>query len=180
MRKANPLNIILFLFALLVIFSSQIYRLRSGKEITEQQAKQIIAIASQTLESLDVPVGSLLIYNDEIIGKGYNTVQSDANLAGHAEINAMNDAIKKMGLQKFSQLDRDDLILVSTFEPCEMCRGAIIHYNIKHVYFMKNKSAFHWNKKQLKLLRYEWNKRKIEGEQMQDSLFKLHPEYPGR
>jgi len=171
----------LFLILLiLVLFNSQFFHLRSKKEITSKEERVIIQHASEALKTLDVPVGSILIYGDEIIGEGHNTVKSDTNISGHAEINAINDAVKKMGLQKFNKLDRDDLILVSSFEPCEMCRGAIIHYNIKHVYFMKNKSAMDWNKKQLKQLRYEWDKRKIDGEPLQDSLFKLHPEYPGR
>lgn len=150
-----------------------------SKDISHIEEGEIISQASQALNSLDVPVGSLVIYSGSIIGEGYNTVKSDTNIAGHAEINAINDAVKKVGLAQFNELDRDKLILVSTLEPCEMCKGAIIHYNIKHIYFMKDKSPLHWNKKQLKSLRYEWYKRKIDGEQRQDSLFLLLPEYPG-
>jgi tRNA(adenine34) deaminase len=182
LKNNHPSNFgFLFLILLiLVLFNSQFFHLRSKKEITSKEEKEIIQQASQALKTLDVPVGSILLYNEEIIGEGHNTVKSDTNIAGHAEINAINDAVKKMGLQKFNKLDRDDLILVSSFEPCEMCRGAILHYNIRHVYFMKNKSAMDWNKKQLKQLRYEWHKRKIDGKHLQDSLFNLHPEYPGR
>ena len=152
--------------------------MRSKKEVKAGTEETIINQASKALKQLDVPVGSVLIYEDKIIGKGFNTVKSDTNLAGHAEINAINDALKKMGWKSFNELDRNELILVSSLEPCEMCKGAILHYNIRNVYFMKDKSPLHWNKKQLKSLRYEWYKRKIPGEERQDSLFNLHPEYP--
>jgi len=151
-----------------------------SKDISQLQENEIISQASKALNSLDVPVGSLVVYSGSIIGEGYNTVKSDTNIAGHAEINAINDAVQKIGLNQFNELDRNKLILISTLEPCEMCKGAIIHYNIKHVYFMKDKSPLHWNKKQLKSLRYEWYKRKIDGEQLQDSLFLLHRKDPGK
>lgn len=174
---------IIFLLAilliLLVVFSNRLFQILPSAEISPTEEKEVLHLASEALEHMDVPVGSLIIYGGAIIGKGYNTVRSDTNVSGHAEINAINDVVKKIGLAQFNELDRNKLVLVSTLEPCEMCKGAVIHYNIKHVYFMKDKSPLHWNKKQLKSLRYEWNKRKIEGEQKQDSLFLLHPEYPG-
>lgn len=181
--KSKLFRKIIFLLAILLIllflFSTRIFQLLPSGKITKAEENEIFQLASKALENLDVPVGSLLIYGGSIIGEGFNTVKSDTNISGHAEINAMNDAVHKIGLTQFNKLDRDKLILVSTFEPCEMCRGAIIHYNILHVYFMKDKSPLHWNKNQLKSLRYEWYKRKINGEQKQDSLFYLHPEYPG-
>lgn len=171
--------ILAILLVLLVIFNNRIFQLLPSEEISHAEEIEIFQLASNALDHMDVPVGALLIYSEAVIGRGYNTVISDTNIAGHAKINAINDAVKKIGLSQFNELDRSKLVLVSTLEPCEMCKGAIIHYNIKHVYFMKDKSPLHWNKKQLKSLRYEWFKRKIDGEHIQDSLFYLHPEYPG-
>jgi len=179
-RAPNIIYLLAIFFILIVIFNTRIFQLKSQKEITSGEETEIIKQASRALESLDEPVGSLLIYSGSILGKGYNTVKSDTNIAGHAGINAINAAVKKIGLTQFNNLDHDKLVLVSTFEPCEMCKGAIVHYNIKHVYFMKDKSPFHWNKTQLKMLRYEWNKRRIDGEELQDSLLKIHPEFPGK
>lgn len=181
--KSKLLSKIIFFLAILIIlvvlFNTRLFQLLPSGRISQPEENEIIQLASEALEHLDVPVGSLLIYSGSIIGKGYNTVKSDTNVAGHAEINAINNAVKKIGLRQFNELDRDKLTLVTTLEPCEMCKGTILHYNIRHVYFMKDKSPLHWNKKQLKSLRYEWYKRKIDGEQKQDSLFHLHPEYPG-
>jgi len=179
-KRSNIIYILAIFLILLVIFNTRLFQFKSKKEISSDNKTEIIQLASEALKSLDVPVGSYLLYSGAIIGEGYNTVKSDTNIAGHAEINAINNAVKKIGLEQFNNLDRDKLILVTTLEPCEMCKGAIVHYNIKHVYFMKDKSPFHWNKKQLKMLQYEWGKRRIDGEHLQDSLFLLHPEYPGR
>lgn len=179
-KSQNIIYILAIFILLLAIFNTRLFQIKLKKEISTAEETEIIKMASKALENLDVPIGSLIIYSGAILGKGYNTVKSDTNIAGHAEINAINAAVKKIGLEQFNNLDREKLILVSTIEPCEMCKGAIVHYNIRHVYFMKDKSPFHWNKKQLQMLRYEWSKRRIDGEHLQDSLFKLHPEYPGK
>lgn len=178
-RSPNIIYLLAVFLILLILFNSRLFQVKAKKEISPAEETEIIQLASSALKSMDVPVGSLVLYRGSIIGRGFNTVKRDSNITGHAEINAINDAVKKIGLTEFNKLDRSKLILVSSFEPCEMCKGTIIHYNIDHVYFMKDKSPFHWNKKQLKFLRYEWNKRRIKGEQLQDSLFHLHPNYPG-
>lgn len=136
--------------------------------------------AATSLKTLDVPVGSVLIYNGYIIGEGFNTVLRDTNTGGHAEINALNNAIKKLGFTAFNKLNRDSLFLITTYEPCMMCRGAIIEYNIRHVLFLKDKGLLHWLKNDAKQFRYEWYKTQTVGEFSQDSLFMLHPRYPGR
>jgi len=169
----------LLLGIVFMLTANQFYRLRGKEEISEELKTELTHLGEKALETKDVPVAAIVTYFDTIIGMGYNTVKRDFNLGGHAEINALSDAYSRFG-DAFSKLDRSKLVLYTTFEPCEMCKGAIVHYNIKHVYFMKDKSPFHWNKKQLKMLRYEWNKRRINGEHLQDSLLNLHPEYPGK
>jgi len=176
----TALRIFLFLFVFvsaLYFFRSEFYRFHSTQSIPAGQKELILKNASLSLSSGDVPVGALLLYNDSVLSTGYNTVLRDSNAAGHAEINAISNAIRKMGLKTFSILDRDKLILVSTFEPCLMCRGAIMEYNIRHVCFMKGKGIFHWLKNDAKQFRYEWNKNHLTGDAEQDSLFMLHPLY---
>lgn len=167
-------------FAILWTFQSQIFHFSFNDNISQNTKDALLYNASRSLKTSDVPVGSVLIYNNEIIGEGFNTVLRDTNTAGHAEINAINDAVKKTGFDTFSKLNRDSLILITTFEPCMMCRGAIIEYNIKHVVFLKGKGIMHWLKNDLKQFRYEWNKKNSDGDFLQDSLFNLHPGFPGR
>lgn len=170
----------LLVFLLILVFQTKFHRISANGDISKHHQTELISLASKALQTGDVPVGAILIYKDEIIGRGYNTVFGYNNPAGHAEINAINEAIVKLGFPAFNELNRRHLKLYSTFEPCEMCKGTLLHYNINKVYFMKEKSLFHWWKKGLKSIRYEMNKEKIPGTELQDSLFMLHPDYPGK
>ncbi|MCF8369650.1 MAG: nucleoside deaminase [Bacteroidales bacterium] len=178
-RKISILLIIALAFiAWLIQYKS--YQVKSLYKLQKSEEKELILLASKSLETLDVPVGAIVIYKDKIIGKGFNTVNKDEDITGHAEINALNDVVKQIGIKRFNSLDRNDLILVSTFEPCEMCKGAMIHYNIKKVVFLKDKKLTHWWKIMAKSIRFEWLKQKAANEPAQDSLFRLHPEFPGK
>jgi len=115
---------------LLLIFQSQFYGFKTAVKIPDHIKKELFQLGEKALQSKDVPIASVLTYEGKIIGRGYNTVKRDSNIGGHAEINAISDAYKRYG-ERFSKLDRDKLVLYSTFEPCEMCKGAMIHYNIK-------------------------------------------------
>ena len=150
----------------------------SDKEkLSSSLSKELTTLAIQALKSEDVPISSVLLYGRKIIGRGYNTVLRDTNAGGHAEINAISDALKKYSRRDFSLLERDSLLLISTFEPCIMCRGAILEYNIRNVKYLKAKTTWHWMKEDLRSDRFLWNRMNIERERLQDSLFELHPGY---
>ncbi len=147
------------------------------QQLSPPLAKELTSLAVQALQSDDVPISAILLYGRKIIGRGYNTVLRDTNAGGHAEINAISDAIKKYGRKEFSLLDRDSLKLITTYEPCIMCRGAILEYNIRNVQYLKAKTTWHWMKEDLRTDRFLWNRLNIEPERLQDSLFELHPGY---
>jgi len=174
---SRTLTILFFLFMLAYFFQSELYRLHPDKAITESQENILWKEAAQSLSTSDVPIGALIIYDDTILSTGHNTVLPDSNVAAHAEINAINNAIRKIGSVSFSKLDRKKLILVSTFEPCQMCQGAINENHILHTSFMKGKGIYHWLKNDAQQFRYEWNRRQSEGDEKQDSLFMLHPKF---
>lgn len=79
----------------------------------------------------EIPVGSIVIYNDKVIGKGYNTRQSSYNVCGHAEINAIKQAEKSLKDWRL-----DNCILVSTLKPCNMCSSVINESRIDKVYYL--------------------------------------------
>ena len=182
-KKSKSLPLIfavLFLFFLIIILQTRFYAIRSTEAVPKYYENELARLGGKALETGDVPVGSILVYHDSIIGRGQNTVVGNNNLTGHAEINAINEAMVMIGMKAFSGLDRRHLTLYTTYEPCEMCKGTILHYNIKSVHFMKSKSIFHWWKRGLKSIFYEIKKQQTEGTNIQDSLFLLHPDYPGR
>ena len=160
-----------------ILFYHKIFILKPTGTISPENLKEPSLLGSKAIPSLDVPVASILLYYDTIIGRGYNTVNVDTNITAHAEINAINAALRIYGFEKFKRLDRDHLKLITTFEPCPMCRSVIINCGIQKVEFVKEKPLTHWLGEDLKLCKYEWGKIKMNPENLQDSLFELHPQY---
>ena len=78
----------------------------------------------------EVPVGAVIVYNDKIIARGHNTRETEQTVLGHAEINAIKKASKKIGSWRLEDCD-----IYVTLEPCAMCSGAIIQSRIKNLYF---------------------------------------------
>jgi len=179
-KLSVSLNILLLIILGAITFQTQLYRVHGLQGLDEPNREELFSLAEKSLQSDDVPVGSLVLYEGRIIGKGYNTVYRDGNICGHAEINALNDAIEKYGISEFLNLERDKLEVLSTFEPCEMCKGTLNHYRINNLTFMKSKSYGIWIRNHWASFKYELTKRKSPGSEMQDSLFMLHPEYPGK
>jgi tRNA(Arg) A34 adenosine deaminase TadA len=138
------------------------------------------ALAKQSLESMDVPVGALLLYDRAIIGEGYNTVLRENSAGGHAEINAISSALDAMGSDRFALLDRSKLVLVSTFEPCLMCTGACINYDIRTVYYLEGKDAPELLAEGSSYVRYLFRRMRIRNRGEQVALFNQHPRYPKR
>lgn len=81
----------------------------------------------------EIPVGAVIVYKDKIISKAYNNRQSSYNLLGHAEINAILKAEKKI---KDWRLDKCDMYV--TLLPCEMCQLLIKESRINNVYYLIN------------------------------------------
>ncbi|MBE6607334.1 MAG: nucleoside deaminase [Ruminococcaceae bacterium] len=92
--------------------------------------KKALEYASFAEETLDVPVGAVVVCDGEIVSYGYNRREGEKNALCHAEIEAINGACKKLGGWRLHRCD-----LYVTLEPCPMCAGAIINSRIKNVYF---------------------------------------------
>ena len=126
---------VLFVLGLaFLLFQSQLYRFKSTKEIPSFVKERLITLGEKAILSLDVPISAVVLYNDTIIGEGYNTVYKDSDISCHAEIVALNEVFKAHG-NTFRDLDRSKLTLYSTFEPCEMCKGAMLLYDIENIHF---------------------------------------------
>lgn len=78
----------------------------------------------------EVPVGAVIIYNDEVIATGHNLRHTSKRVIQHAEIVAIDAACRKLGSWRLS-----DCHLIVTLEPCLMCAGAISQARIKRVTF---------------------------------------------
>lgn len=85
---------------------------------------------SLTKDSDDVPIAAIVVKNDEILAEAVNTREQDQSILGHAEINALESAAKKIGDWNLS-----GATLYVNLEPCAMCAGAILQSHIGQVVF---------------------------------------------
>jgi len=95
----------------------------------EKYMKEALKQAKKARDIEEVPIGCVIVYQDKIIGRGYNRRRVDKNTLSHAELNAIKKASKKMGDWRL-----DDCEMYVTLEPCQMCAGAIVQSRIKKVY----------------------------------------------
>lgn len=74
----------------------------------------------------EVPIGSVVVLDGEIIGRGHNLREVLKDSTCHAEIIAMREAAQKIGDWRLS-----GTTLYSTIEPCPMCAGALVQFRVK-------------------------------------------------
>lgn len=90
--------------------------------------KRCIELAFTAKERGDSPVGSLIVQNGNIIGKGTEGGKTFKDITYHAEIEAVRHAVKFL-----QSIDLSDCILYTTHEPCIMCSYVIRHYKINSI-----------------------------------------------
>ena len=86
--------------------------------------------AKQAEEEGEVPVGALLVQNNEIVSSAYNQVIKKNDPTAHAEMEALRAAGSVLKNYRLN-----GLTLYVTLEPCPMCAGAIIHSRVEKVVF---------------------------------------------
>ena len=94
----------------------------------ENYMLQALAEAELAFARGDVPVGAVLVRDDEIIGRSANVKTTDPT--SHAEIQAIRMAAESVGNWNLSGCD-----LYVTLEPCAMCAGACVNARIRNVVF---------------------------------------------
>jgi tRNA(adenine34) deaminase len=92
--------------------------------------RHAIKLAKQAEEEGEVPVGSIIVRDDEIISEGWNQPIKGHDPTAHAEIIALRSAGKAE-----SNYRLPGATLYVTLEPCVMCVGAITHARIKRVVY---------------------------------------------
>lgn len=92
--------------------------------------REALQLAQQAAAVGEVPVGAVLVRDDAIIGRGYNSPISGSDPSAHAEIQAIRNAALAVGNYRLP-----DTTLYVTIEPCTMCVGAIVHARVGRVVF---------------------------------------------
>lgn len=86
--------------------------------------------ALKAKDKLEVPIGAIMVQNDEVIASAYNLRETEQRSVAHAELLAIDEACKKLGTWRL-----EDATLYVTLEPCPMCAGAIVLSRVKRVVF---------------------------------------------
>ena len=102
-------------------------------DVEEQQEdieymQEALRLARKAAEAEDTPIGAVIVYQGQIIGRGYNRRNALGSPLAHAEIEAIHQAADFMGDWRL-----ENTTLYVTLEPCPMCAGAIVQARIPKV-----------------------------------------------
>jgi tRNA(adenine34) deaminase len=91
---------------------------------------QALAEAKKALEADEIPIGAVVVFEKQIIGRGYNQTEQLRDVTAHAEMLALTAAANYLGNKYLA-----DCTLYVTIEPCVMCAGASYWAQLKAVVF---------------------------------------------
>ena len=86
--------------------------------------------AKKALKKGEVPVGAVVVLEEDVIGRGYNQPITKNDPTAHAEIMALRDAAVNLKNYRLK-----DTLVYTTLEPCLMCAGALVHARIKKLIY---------------------------------------------
>src|SRR5262245_18570836 len=92
--------------------------------------RRALELARRAQEEGEVPVGSVVVFEDKIIGEGWNRPIAATDPTAHAEIQALRSACAKLRNYRLT-----GATLYVTLEPCDMCVGAMFHARIGRVVY---------------------------------------------
>ena len=93
--------------------------------------------AKLAYDEMEVPVGCVIVKDNQILARTHNTRKNNKSAINHAEINAIDIACKNL-----NACFLDGATLYVTLEPCIMCSGAILQARIKKVVYAATEPKF--------------------------------------
>ena len=104
--------------------------------VTDLELMQAALAQARAAETAgEVPIGTVIFHEGQIIARGQNRVLRDNDPTAHAEIVALRTAAHAIGNYRLT-----GCTLVSTLEPCAMCAGAVIHARVDRLLFAADDS----------------------------------------
>lgn len=100
----------------------------------DQYLEAAIAEARKGLDAGGIPIGSVLVLDGEIVGRGHNQRVQKSSAVLHAEMDCLENA------GRLTAVDYARATLYSTLSPCDMCSGAILLYKIPQVVIGENRT----------------------------------------
>jgi cytosine deaminase len=105
-----------------------------GELMVDQFLKEAINEARKGLNEGGIPIGSVLVIDKKIVGRGHNRRVQNGSAILHAEMDCLENA------GRLSAKDYERSILYSTLSPCDMCSGAALLYKIPKIVIGENKT----------------------------------------
>jgi len=93
--------------------------------------QKALKLAKQGAAREEVPVGAILVHNQQVIGQGFNEPIGRHDATAHAEIVALRDAGMRLNNYRLPL----QTTLYVTLEPCTMCIGALIHARVDRLIY---------------------------------------------
>jgi tRNA(adenine34) deaminase len=99
-------------------------------EIDEYWMQYAYKLADKAAQLGEVPVGAVLVLDNQLIGEGWNRSIQNHDPTAHAEMMAL-----KRGGEKIENYRLMETTLYVTLEPCPMCAGALVHARVKRLVY---------------------------------------------
>jgi tRNA(Arg) A34 adenosine deaminase TadA len=103
----------------------------------EAYIRQAFEIADQAVENGNIPFGSLLVVDDEVVATAENTSLTDEDITAHPEFK-----LAKRAWTELDEEERANATLYTSTEPCAMCAGAIYYAGLDRVVFSASGGEF--------------------------------------
>lgn len=111
--------------------------MKEAVEIEEQERlehelwmQEAIKEALRAQDKAEVPIGAIIVKDNQIIGRGHNVRELERDALGHAEIKAIQAANSELGAWRL-----EGTTMYVTLEPCPMCAGALINSRVDRVVY---------------------------------------------
>ncbi len=99
-------------------------------ELDEAWMRYALRLAQRAETLGEVPVGAVLVKDNQCLAEGWNSPIASHDVTAHAEINVLREGGKRIANYRLV-----DTTLYVTLEPCVMCMGAIVNARIKRLVF---------------------------------------------
>lgn len=103
---------------------------KESMKMDEYYMKLAIEEAKKAAAIGEVPIGAVIVHNDQVIASGYNLRETTQNATTHAELLAIQEACTTLNNWRL-----EETTLYVTLEPCPMCAGAILQSRIPRVVY---------------------------------------------
>jgi tRNA(adenine34) deaminase len=101
-----------------------------GAKSDELWMEEALRLAQRSAAAEEVPVGTVIVCDGVIVGRGWNQAITACDPTAHAEIIALREAAARAANYRLSDCD-----LYATLEPCAMCAGALVHARIRRLVY---------------------------------------------